>query len=53
MEYKEIIKEKLSELNLDELESILNDNVNDKELIFGDISVENVIGSIMSGLMCL
>ncbi|MBE6031170.1 MAG: hypothetical protein E7225_06200 [Clostridiales bacterium] len=49
MEYKEIIKEKLSELNLDELESILNDNVNDKELIFGDISVENVIGSIMSG----
>ena len=49
MEYKDIIQEKLEELNLDELESILDDNISGNEQIFGDISVENVIGSIVTG----
>lgn len=49
MEYREIIKEKLDEVNLSELEGILDDSPPEIYEIIGDYSVDGIINSLISG----
>lgn len=49
MDYREIISQKLAEINLTELENVFNENAADVSKILGNYSVEGIIENLLSG----
>ncbi len=49
MDYNEIIRKQLSELNLSELEGVLDESNYQAQEIFGSYNAENIISSLISG----